>query len=322
MTLFDERPIRPMLAKTGEPFDSNDYLFELKWDGLRTLLFKIGGRIELQNRNLRDVTSGYPELQNLGSSIRGKAVIIDGETVILNSNGVPDFQQMQSRFGVDDPKRAAVLGKTMPATYVAFDLLHLNGRDFLSVPLEERKQRLKSILREGPHLLYGDHIEKSGTRFYKDALAKGFEGVIAKDRKSQYFPGARGSSWVKVKGSDTVDCVVVGFTQGEGMRTPTFGSLVLAMYNRAGKLQHVGSVGGGFNSQTLLSLKAKLTALVRKTPVIKEPIEVISPPITWVSPSLVCEVRYMSWTTDKKLRFPRFSALRIDKSPEECVIDF
>ncbi len=321
MTLFDERPIRPMLAKTGEPFDSDDYLFELKWDGLRTLLFKNQGRIELQNRNLRDVTAGYPELQKLGPSIRGRAVIMDGETVILNPDGVPDFHQMQNRFGVNDRRRAAVLGKTIPATYVAFDLLHLNGRDTLSMPLEERKRRLKSILREGPHLLYGDHVERHGTRFYKDALGKGFEGIIAKERGSQYLPGARGNSWVKIKGSETVDCVVIGFTQGEGARASTFGSLVLAAYNHRGELQHIGSVGGGFDNQTLTSLKAKLATLVRKTPVIKEPIEVLSP-VTWVRPSLVCEVRYMSWTTDKKLRFPRFSTLRIDKVPEECRLDF
>ncbi len=321
MTLFDERPIQPMLAKTGEPFDSDDYLFELKWDGLRTLLFKTEGRIELQNRNLRDVTGGYPELQKLGSSIRGKAVIIDGETVILNNDGVPDFHQMQNRFGVDDPKRVAFLGKTIPATYVAFDLLHLNGRDMLSKPLEERKRRLKSVLREGPHLLYGDHVERNGTRFYTDALGKGFEGIIAKERTSQYLPGARGSSWIKIKGSKTIDCVIVGFTEGAGARAPTFGSLVLAVYNQKGEFHHIGSVGGGFDNQTLASLKVKLTGLIQKTPAIKGHVEVLSP-VTWVRPSLVCEVRYMSITTDKKLRFPRFSTLRVDKAPEECRVDF
>ncbi len=320
MTLLDERPIRPMLAKTGDPFDSEDYLFELKWDGLRTLLFKTEGRIELQNRNLRNVTSWYPELQSLGSSIRGGAVIIDGETVILNPDGVPDFHQMQNRFGVDDPKRAAILGKTIPATYVAFDLLHLNGRDMLSVPLEERKRRLESILHEGPHLLYGDHVEKYGKRFYEDALNKGFEGIIAKERSSQYLLNARGSSWIKIKGSTTIDCVVIGFTEGEGARALTFGSLVLAVYNQKGNLQHVGSVGGGFDNQTLVTLRTKLERLVRKTPTVKEPIEVLSP-VTWVRPSLVCEVRYMAMTNDKKLRFPRFSTLRTDKTPEECRLD-
>ncbi len=321
MTLFDERPIKPMLAKTGEPFDSDDYLFELKWDGLRTLLFKAERRIELQNRNLRDVTTGYPEFHKLGPSIRGRFVILDGETVILNPDGVPDFHQMQNRFGVDDPKRAAVLGKTIPATYVAFDLLHLNGHDMLSIPLEERKRRLKSILRESPHLLYGDHVERNGTRFYKDALGKGFEGIIAKERGSQYLPGVRGSSWVKIKGSETIDCVIIGFTHGEGSRASTFGSLVLAGYNQKGELQHIGSVGGGFDHQTLDSLKSKLTSLIRKTPAIRGPIEVLSP-VTWVRPSLVCEVRYLAMTNDKKLRFPRFSKLRADKPPEECKLDF
>jgi len=320
LTLFDERPIRPMLAKTGEPFDSDDYLFELKWDGQRTLLFKHDDKVELQNRSLRDVTREYPELQKLGTSIRGKAAIIDGETVILGPDGTPDFHQMQSRFGIEDAKRAVVLGKTIPATYVAFDLLHFNGRDLLTAPLEERKRHLKSILREGPHLLYGDHIEKHGKRFYEDALKKGFEGIIGKERTSQYMLGARGTSWIKIKGSTTIDCIIIGFSKGERARASTFGSLVLAVYSDKGELQHIGNVGGGFDNRTLISLKTKLDKLVRKTPTIKEPIEVLSP-VTWVRPLLVCEVRYMAMTDDKKLRFPRFSILRTDKAPEECRLD-
>src|SRR6266540_2439344 len=126
MTLFDERPIRPMFAKTGEPFDSDEYVFEVKWDGLRTLVFKIDNRIELQNRNLRDVTAGFPELHELRDEFRAKRVIIDGEAVVLDDKGRPDFGRLQNRFGVDDPKRAEVLRKSIPVTYVAFDLLHLN----------------------------------------------------------------------------------------------------------------------------------------------------------------------------------------------------
>src|SRR6266581_3538775 len=113
MTLFDERPIRPMLAKTGDPFDSNDYVFEVKWDGLRVLVFK--------NSDLRDVTLVFPELQQLKNSGQANSMILDGEAVVLGKKGTPDFGRLQNRFGVDDPKRADALSKTIPVTYVAFD---------------------------------------------------------------------------------------------------------------------------------------------------------------------------------------------------------
>ncbi len=188
MTLFDERPIRPMLAKDGKPFDSKDYFFEPKWDGLRAILFFQKG------------------------------------VVILREDGVPDFGRLQARFGVEDPKRVEVLGKTTPVTYVAFDLLHLDGQDIINRPLLERKKRLKSITREGPYLLYGDHIEGEGTRFFKEATSHGFEGIIAKETRSQYVPGLRTDYWIKIKQIRAADCVIVGFSDGGGVRATTFGS--------------------------------------------------------------------------------------------------
>ncbi len=320
MTLFDERPIRPMLAKTGEPFDSDDFVFEVKWDGLRALVFKKGDLLELQNRNLRDVTLGFPELQELKKSLRGNSLIIDGEAVVLGEKGTPDFGRLQNRFGIDDSKRALVLSKTIPVTYVAFDLLHLNGKDMLSRPLLERKEKLKSILAEGPHLLYGDHIEKQGERFFKEASKKGFEGIIAKQRDSLYLPGNRGSNWIKIKGTTTMDCIIIGYTKGEGARFSTFGALVVAAHGKDGRLLHMTNVGGGFDNRTLEDLKGRLGRIERKTPVISRPIDAPSP-VTWVKPILVCEVKYMSITRDGKLRFPRFSRMRTDIGPEECEVD-
>ncbi len=224
MTLFDERPIRPMLAKDGKPFDSKDYFFEPKWDGLRAILFFQKGRIEIQNRNLRDATGSYPELRKISDRVRARTAIIDGEVVILREDGVPDFGRLQARFGVEDPKRVEVLGKTTPVTYVAFDLLHLDGQDIINRPLLERKKRLESITREGPYLLYGDHIEREGTRFFKEATSHGFEGIIAKETRSQYVPGLRTDYWIKIKQIRAADCVIVGFSDGGGVRATTFGS--------------------------------------------------------------------------------------------------
>jgi bifunctional non-homologous end joining protein LigD len=319
LTLFDQRPIRPMLAKTGEPFDSKDYIFEPKWDGLRALLFFQEGRIELQNRNLRDATQSYPELQEISRRIKAKTAIIDGEAVVLREDGVPDFGQLQARFGVDDPKRVSVLAKTTPVTYVAFDLLHLDGQDMISRPLTERKKRLKLIIKEGPYLLYGDHVEAEGTRFFKQATSRGFEGVIAKESQSQYVPGLRAEYWVKIKQISTADCVVVGWSEGEGARTSSFGSLILGAYDEDGHLKHVGNVGGGFSNTSLSEIKGRLSRIEKKTATVEGSVD--SPtPVTWVKPRLVVEVAYMAVTRDGRLRFPRFKRLRTDKAPTDCKL--
>jgi bifunctional non-homologous end joining protein LigD len=308
-----------MFAKTGKPFDSKEYFFEPKWDGLRAILFFHEGRIELQNRNLRDATRSYPELQKISVRVRAKTAIIDGEVVVLREDGVPDFGRLQARFGVDDPKRVEVLGKTTPVTYVAFDLLHIDGQDIISRPLVERKKRLKSILKEGPYLLYGDHIEGGGTRFFKEATSRGFEGVIAKESQSQYVPGLRTENWVKIKQINTVDCVVVGWSEGEGARAPTFGSLILAAYDDDGHLKHVGNVGGGFSNVTLEHLRKKLVGIKKKTATVEGPVDAPTP-VSWVKPRLVVEVAYMALTNDGILRFPRFKRLRTDKAAIDCKL--
>ena len=167
MTLFHERPIKPMMAKTGDPFDSDNHFFELKWDGLRALLFLQNGKLELQNRNLRDVTISYPEIQTTAKGIGAKKAIIDGEVVVFSKKGTPDFGKLQNRFGIEDPKRVETARQANPVTYVAFDLLHLNGKDLIKDQLENRKNTLGDLIgrpasslwgsyrREGPSILCG-----------------------------------------------------------------------------------------------------------------------------------------------------------------------
>jgi len=320
MTLFQERPIKPMMAKTGNPFDSDNHFFELKWDGLRAMLFLQDGKLELQNRNLRDVTASYPEIQTVTKKIKAKKAIIDGEVVVLSKKGTPDFGKLQNRFGIEDPKRVETARRANPVTYVAFDLLHVNGKDIVKNQLEIRKSILHDLIEEGPHLLYGEHIKRNGLQYYSEALKLGFEGVIAKEKHSPYLIGVRSSFWTKSKGSQTLDAIVVGYTQGEGMRKATFGSLVMAMYDDKRKLVHVGNVGGGFDDKSLLEIKPMLDKLVVKKPIIAGPIEAPSP-ITWVRPGIVVEILYANITSDRKLRFPRFRTLRLDKRPEESRLD-
>src|SRR5947208_15267044 len=261
-----------MLAKTGKTFDDENYVFEPKWDGLRALLFLRERKLELQNRNLRDATGSYPELQKVKDNIRAKTAVIDGEVVVLGENGTPNFGSLQARFGVDDPKRVSLLAKTTPVTYVAFDLLHVNGQDVITRPLVERKTRLKSIVEEGPYLLYGEHVGAEGSRFFKEATNRGFEGVIGKESQSQYVPGLRTDYWIKIKQINTTDCVVIGFSEGEGARVPTFGSLILAAYDDDGKLRHVGNVGGGFSNDSLEAVKRNISKLRTEKPTIQAPV--------------------------------------------------
>jgi bifunctional non-homologous end joining protein LigD len=195
----------------------------------------------------------------------------------------------------------------------------MDGQDMISRPLVERKKRLKSIVREGPYLLYGDHIEAEGTHFFKEATSRGFEGVIGKESQSQYVPGLRTDYWIKTKKIDTTDCVVVGFSEGEGARAPTFGSLILAAYGEDGNLQHIGNVGGGFSNKALEDLRRKLARIEKKAPTVVGSVD--SPtPVTWVKPRLVVEVAYMAVTAEGRLRFPRFKRVRTDKDPLECKL--
>lgn len=320
MTLFQERPISPMMAKTSTLPEFEKYLYEIKWDGLRALLFLQNGKVQLQNRNRRDATVSYPELLDEGKEIKARSAILDGEIVALNDHGLPDFGKLQTRFGLIDKNDIDAARATNPTVYVAFDILHLNGKDIVNDPLEKRKQVLRDLLVEGPHLVFGDHTTEKGGEFYSEALNLGFEGVIAKDRSSPYVPGVRSSYWIKSKGVQTIDAFVVGYTAGEGARSYNFGSMVMVMYERDGKMIHVANVGGGFNDKILDQLKTRLEKLVVKTPVIDEPIDAPTP-VVWVKPKIVCEILYSNITRDKKLRFPRFNRLRPDKRPEDCVLD-
>ena len=318
MTLLEERNIRPMLAQTADPFDSEQHVFEPKWDGMRCIAYLKDRKVEFQNRNLTLVTKSYPELETIASNVKANMAILDGEIVVLEK-GLPSFELLQNRFGANNPIQIRMLSRKLPTTYIAFDLLHLNGRDLVNIPLTNRRQKLTKIIANGPHMLLSQYVPAQGKSYFKNALKLGFEGAMAKKADSVYQIGTRSEDWLKLKQVKTLDCIVAGYTVGAGSRSSSFGALVLAAYERNGQLIHLGNVGTGFTDATILRIVKLLKPLQTKTKTV--PGEVKAPaPIKWVKPQLVAEVGYMNMTKDRKLRLPRFEKFRLDKTPSECIL--
>jgi bifunctional non-homologous end joining protein LigD len=318
LTLLLERRIKPMLAENSDPFDSSDYYFEPKWDGMRCIAYVQDHTVELQNRNLAIVTKSYPELQAIPSHIKSNAAVLDGEIVVLE-RGLPSFELLQNRFGVDDQVQVRVLSKKIPTTYIVFDLLHLNGRDLIDRPLSDRRERLARIIGDAPHILLSHYVPEKGKPYFRKALELGFEGAMAKKANSTYQIGVRSRDWLKIKQVNSIDAIIVGYTRGTGNRSATFGALVLAAYDGQNRLIHLGNVGTGFTDANLVRMMKILKPLETKNKTV--PGEVKAPaPIRWVKPELVAEVGYMKMTKDRKLRFPRFIRIRLDSNPADCKL--
>ena len=312
MSWMDQK-IKPMLAQSAEPFDSEDFWFEWKFDGTRCICF-VGEKLRLQNRRLMNITHRYPELA-LKQDVDAKEAILDGEIVVLRE-GKPNFRALQTREHVGDRLRIELLSQTTPATLMAFDLLYLDGKPLVDLPLLERKVKLKEILTESPRILLSRHVETHGKRYFEEMVKLGLEGAIAKRMRSTYQIGKRSRDWLKVKAIKTLDCVIVGYTPGEGWRSEYFGALALGVYHE-GKLEFIGKVGTGFDEELLGFLSPMLKARELKT----KPVEAEPPyEVRWTKPELVCEVKYLELTPSLKLRAPSFRRLRFDKAPEECEV--
>jgi bifunctional non-homologous end joining protein LigD len=317
--------IYPMLATPiNEPFDSPDWLFEIKWDGYRAVAFLEDGKVRLVSRNQNELTPRYPELKDLAKSVKARSAILDGEVVALDEQGRPSFSLMQQRTGFRPGGRRAAANADVPVLYYAFDLLYLDGYDLRQLPLEERKKKLAAILVTGDSLRYSDHYERQGKALFEIAREKGLEGILAKKRDSIYQE-RRSSEWLKIKIRHRVECVIGGYTQPEGSRAH-FGSVVLGLYDKQGRLIHVGQAGSGFNQKSLAELSKMLKKRETKLKPFYGEVEALRK-VAWVKPDLVAEIEYAEWTegasggSGPKLRAPVFLGLRDDKDPKECLLD-
>jgi len=298
--------IRPMLATvTGRPFDHPDWIFEVKWDGYRAVAEIRDRSVSLYSRNGISFERKFPPVFE---SLRGFGfnAVLDGEIVVVNDHGDPDFQMLQHY-------KSAGKGHLF---YYVFDLLHFQGHDLTNLPLQKRKALLKKVLPSAPHIRFCDHVETEGALFYAVVKERGLEGIIAKHAQSAYEIGTRSRQWLKVKTRQTQEGVVAGFTEPGGSRR-YFGALVLGLF-QGDTFKYIGHVGGGFTEKQLKDIREQLDPLVQKEcPFNAEP--ETNAPVTWVRPVMVCEVSLAGWTEDGAMRQPVFLRLREDKSPVDAV---
>ncbi|HEV2494529.1 MAG TPA: DNA ligase D [Terriglobia bacterium] len=308
--------LEPMLATlVDKPFSNPDWLFEIKWDGIRALAWIKDGKLELRSRTGRTITPQFPELHDLPKHVRASEAILDGEIVTLDGHGRSNFEHLQSRINVARPTAALV--RQAPAIYYLFDVLYADGHDLRDAPLLERKRLLKQLLEPGDDFRYADHQMEHGRELFELAREKGLEGIVGKLARSTYT-STRSTNWVKFKVTQELDAVVGGWTAPRGSREH-FGALLLGLYD--GKsLRYIGSVGTGFNEKTqrevyeqLKKLEAARCAFDR-VPDTKEE-------AFWTTPSLVARVKYASWTREPRLRAPVFLGLLTDRNPEDCRLE-
>jgi DNA ligase D-like protein (predicted ligase) len=300
--------LRPMQAASAEaPFSSPEYLFEVKWDGLRCMLFRDPeGKVHLQDRGLNDLTADLPEVTAAAARVPPGSVI-DGELVATDPDGRPDYTRLRERLS-----GGAARKEEIPVAYLAFDALYLDEKPLLRQPLGRRRARLRKAVEAGGHIFVPDHIEEDGVELFEACLERGLEGVVAKHAQSPYVPGQRSPFWLKVKAVKSDDFVVIGWT-GE----KPFEALLVG-YHEDGRLLPCGTVGGGYDEPAMKTIREMLAGLASDTSPL-EPPPIMTSPVRWVRPELVVSVRYSEWSPDGTLRFPIFNGLRPEVHPAEAV---
>lgn len=296
-----------MLAKeVPEPFDDDDWFFEIKWDGYQTIAQKEGDTVNLFSRNGNSFNSNYPVVAQQLQQLKADA-ILDGEIIVLDDNGHPNFQFLQHYSE----------NQFRPIQYQVFDLLGLDGKSMLNKPLSERKEKLKEIIPENDVIKYSDHIVGNGIEFFKAAKASDLEGIMAKKADSKYLPGKRTGDWVKIKNHKSLETIIVGYTAPAGSRK-YFGALVLA--EKAGEgFKYIGHTGTGFSDALLKEIYDLLQPIKTKHSPFDRKIKTNSP-VTWVKPELVCEIKFTETTKEGILRHPVFLRIRNDKKVDEINV--
>jgi bifunctional non-homologous end joining protein LigD len=304
--------VGPMLATlTDKPFNSPDWLFEPKLDGIRAIVFINRDQVRLQSRNGIDITPQYPSL-SADLAAHPSTLVLDGEIIALDKAGRACFQCLRRR--EKGPPGAEV---AVPVYYYVFDILYRDGYDLRQTPLVERRRVLVETLRQTGRLRLVEQFENDGETVFQASIDQGFEGVVAKRRDSLYQSG-RTHQWLKVKATLSDEFVIAGYTVGAGSRAGTFGALVLGYHDGGGRLVYAGNVGTGFDETAIQELLDRLKPLVTPNSPFPEPPKLAEGTV-WTRPVLVAEVKYAQYTADGRLRQPSFLRLRDDKTASEVT---
>ncbi len=311
--------VHPMLATAADPAElagSEGWRFEMKWDGFRAVARVSGDEVSFTSRNGLDLTPTFPELAVLAEAVRGD-VVLDGEIVAPDADGVPRFSRIQQRAGLTNPRDVERARKAVGVQYFVFDVLEEGGRSLSSLPYLERRARLERIVHPNELVRVppeaGDDLDAA----LATSRELGLEGVMAKREDSPYREGRRSRDWLKFRHTLAQEVVVAGWRPGNGMRADTIGSLLLAIPGDDGVLRYAGRVGTGFSDRDLTAARERLDALASDEPGIEAVPAADARDARWVRPELVGEVEYSEATSDGRLRHPVWRGWRFDKSPAE-----
>lgn len=307
--------LKPMLAVPAKPFDSADYLYEVKWDGYRGLAY-LDGQTVIRSRNLAELTPTFPELGGLHMQAACLPAILDGE-IVVTAGGVPSFSALQSRGRLVDEGRIKKAAAELPAIFIAFDVLYADGRPVINQPLISRKKLLADIITPGGSFVISEYITENGTAFYQACIEKDLEGIVAKRLDSSYLPGKRSAYWKKIRHVKSAELAICGYEPGRGANL--LGSLILGG-RQDGELIYRGKVGTGFSRQEQQRLMNLLALLTADQPPFFVPTKNDLRSPKWVKPELVCEVHFSELTADGRLRHPSYKGLRFDKTVEEITL--
>lgn len=305
--------VQPMFATSAQhpPRRADQYAYEVKWDGVRLIAYVESDSVTAYTRNDIEVSRTYPEIMELA----GRRCVLDGEIVAFDADGIVSFGTLQHRMHVTDPQVVAGLMESIPALYVVFDVLAVDGNWVLDQPYTRRRALLDSIELAAPHVQVPAAIDGDGEHAMAVTAGVGAEGIVAKRLSSLYYPGRRSPDWLKVKHTATVDVIVGGFRPGKGNRAGGLGSVLVGIPS-VGGLRYVGRVGTGFTMRMLVELSGMLAPLIaEESPFSPLPPGDVVREATWVRPELVAEVEYRGITADGILRQPVWRGLRVDMAP-------
>ena len=309
MSIFDLN-IEPMLIKKeSEPFDNPDWIYELKLDGIRAVVYTDGTELQIKNKRMLRLDPIFPELQHIPKQVH-KPCILDGE-LFVSVDGKPDFSKIQARALMSNYMKIELAARKFPAGFAAYDVLYYDKASTIELPLMERKSILQKAVAEDERFAISRFVEGKGVELFHLTVAQGLEGVVAKQKDSLYFPGTRTDKWKKFKNLKDDDFIIHGYLHKDGGRI----ALVLAQYDGKHRLVYKGHVSG-IRKETF----SRISNVPKSECLFWEEIPDSNKDAHWIEPTLVCKVAYMELTKSGSMRQPVFRGIREDKMAGECSI--